>query len=372
MRATMVGALALYALLLSSYLLYDTLTHRQRHQQSRRRRSALRTIEERVSRLLVSRLIAAQERNSIGCAPRTQPGIVRVTSVLLGGVEAAEQYTALLRTAEMMSGCNGTLHFYALSDEPTVQHLERLLDRQIDIAGKRPTRLSQAPHVELRVRLAKPWVAQLPETVKSVNAHYSGTPALLKLRYADVFPELDRVISLDIDTVVLGDLEWLWTESRNLFRANPEAMIAMATEQSEWYKGGVGDPYRWPHVGRGFNSGVMVMNLQRLRRQHWSKMWLDAFHRTLRDHPDWHLQLGDQDIFNAAFFYHPQIVVALGCGWNLQDAGLKTEAALCPDTNARIFHANFFAKRDRKWRGLFRALWQPSTSRGQGLNPKYI
>lgn len=51
-----------------------------------------------------------------------------------------------------------------------------------------------------------------------------------------------------------------------------------------------------------------------------------AYTKVLEENPSYVLQLGDQDIFNAAIALRPELVSKLPCGWNLQDGGLSTFA----------------------------------------------
>ena len=76
------------------------------------------------------------------------------------------------------------------------------------------------------------------------------------------------MLVLDVDTVVLDDLAKLWK-----IKDRPKrSLFYMAEEQSQWYintdfGGLLGSDeykYRWPHHGRGFNSGVILMDLDRV------------------------------------------------------------------------------------------------------------
>ena len=61
----------------------------------------------------------------------------------------------------------------------------------------------------------------------------------------------------------------------------------------------------------GLNSGVMLMNLTRIRQLDWEKYILDIYH-------DYNTQLalGDQDILNIFFHFHPELLYLYPCNNN--------------------------------------------------------
>ena len=76
---------------------------------------------------------------------------------------------------------------------------------------------------------------------------------LMKAALSRVFPELDRVLWLDCDTVVLHDLSELWELDME------DYYYGMALQYDDGREGkfSEGDPY--------YNAGVMLCNLKRLR-----------------------------------------------------------------------------------------------------------
>lgn len=71
----------------------------------------------------------------------------------------------------------------------------------------------------------------------------------IRAAFSKVFPELDRVISIDLDTIVLGDVSPLWT--MDLCGCH----VAMCRE--EYMSAQLGRPY--------WNNGICVMDLARIR-----------------------------------------------------------------------------------------------------------
>ena len=51
-------------------------------------------------------------------------------------------------------------------------------------------------------------------------------------------------------------------------------LFALVENQSDWYKGSLWTDHRpWPAVGRGYNTGVILMNLERMREHDWRNKW---------------------------------------------------------------------------------------------------
>ena len=71
----------------------------------------------------------------------------------------------------------------------------------------------------------------------------------IRAAFSKIFPELDRVISIDLDTIVLGDVSPLWR--MDLCGCH----VAMCRE--EYMSAQLGRPY--------WNNGVCVMDLARIR-----------------------------------------------------------------------------------------------------------
>ena len=50
--------------------------------------------------------------------------------------------------------------------------------------------------------------------------------------------------------------------------------IGLVENQSDWYLGKLWKNHRpWPAVGRGFNTGVILLDLEKLRRINWMQTW---------------------------------------------------------------------------------------------------
>lgn len=83
--------------------------------------------------------------------------------------------------------------------------------------------------------------------------------------------------------------------------------------ESNWYY----TDSRWPAVGRGFNTGVMLLDLYKIRKTlNWTALW----HKTVKTHLEWlkETKLADQDVINAMIKMNPHIVNNISCQYNVQ------------------------------------------------------
>ncbi|CAI9153498.1 unnamed protein product [Rangifer tarandus platyrhynchus] len=155
----------------------------------------------------------------------------------------------------------------------------------------------------------KPQVSWIP------NKHYSGLYGLMKLVLPSALPpDLARVIVLDTDVTFASDIAELWALFAHF---SDKQAIGLVENQSDWYLGNLWRNHRpWPALGRGFNTGVILLRLDRLRQAGWEQMWKLTATRELLTLPA--TSLADQDIFNAVIKEHPWLVQPLPCIWNVQ------------------------------------------------------
>ncbi|KAH7970609.1 hypothetical protein HPB49_012083 [Dermacentor silvarum] len=93
---------------------------------------------------------------------------------------------------------------------------------------------------------------------------------------------------------------------------NSSHLAALAPESediaSNWYRNFAMHPFYQP---LGVNSGVMLMNLTRMRQFGWE----EAHGPLLRKYGG-NMSFGDQDLLNILFSAHPERLLLLSCRWN--------------------------------------------------------
>lgn len=115
-----------------------------------------------------------------------------------------------------------------------------------------------------------------------------STAATLKFCLSDLFPEIDRLLYLDGDVIVQSDLTQLFeTDITNVYAAVAKDYNGLTYPNDVWQRLGIN------HTAY-FNSGVMLLNLKKMREDSISKKLIEY-----RLHGINHYM--DQDAFNVVF-----------------------------------------------------------------------
>ncbi|KAA0196273.1 hypothetical protein HAZT_HAZT000818 [Hyalella azteca] len=217
------------------------------------------------------------------------------------------------------------LHFHFIVDDKARVVLHTLLSSW------------NIPHGSLSVSFHD--IVPLTDLISWVpNKHYSALYGLVKLTLNKALPRsLDKVIVLDTDITVATDIAQLWSYFAKL---KPQQLFGLGENQSDWYLGKLWKSHRpWPAVGRGYNTGVMLVRLGALRASNWTQMWRLAAERHLTTLLA--TQLADQDIINAVIKEHPEIAYKLPCQWNVQlSDNTRSETCYLEVADIKAIHWN--------------------------------
>ncbi|NXG85120.1 LARG2 glucuronyltransferase, partial [Stercorarius parasiticus] len=177
-----------------------------------------------------------------------------------------------------------------------------------------------------------------PEVSWIPNKHYSGIYGLMKLTLTKALPSnLSKVIVLDTDITFATDIAELWAV---FGKFSDKQVIGLVENQSDWYLGNLWKNHKpWPALGRGFNTGVILLLLDRLRRLGWEQMWRLTAERELMSMLS--TSLADQDIFNAVIKQDPSLVYRLPCFWNVQLSDhTRSEQCYTEVSDLKVIHWN--------------------------------
>ncbi|XP_029438002.1 LARGE xylosyl- and glucuronyltransferase 2 isoform X2 [Rhinatrema bivittatum] len=170
------------------------------------------------------------------------------------------------------------------------------------------------------------------------NKHYSGIYGLMKLTLTKALPsDLSKVIVLDTDITFATDIAELWA----IFRKFSDTQaIGLVENQSDWYLGNLWKNHKpWPALGRGFNTGVILLLLEKLRNIGWEQMWHLTAELELMSMLS--TSLADQDIFNAVIKQTPALVFQLPCYWNVQLSDhTRAEQCYSEVSDLKVIHWN--------------------------------
>lgn len=149
------------------------------------------------------------------------------------------------------------------------------------------------------------------------------------------------MLYLDSDTLFLSPVREVWSFFEQF---NSSQIAGMAPEHEDtnagWYNRFSRHPYYPP---LGVNSGVMLMNLTRMRQFNWTERILPIY-----DTYKLKLVWGDQDIINILFHFHPEKLFVFSCAYNYR-ADHCMYMSVCNTTSIEILHGN---------RGYFHSLAQ--------------
>nr|AAH76793.1 MGC83717 protein [Xenopus laevis] len=159
------------------------------------------------------------------------------------------------------------------------------------------------------------------------GTYYSDSIFFLSVALHQIMPkEIYRIVQLDLDLKFKTNIRELFEEFDNFMHTS---VIGIAPEMQPVYRHTfwqyrrenpltkVGDPP--PDGMPGFNSGVMLLNLEAMRL---SKLYNELLEpnavQQLAEKYHFKGHLGDQDFFSMIGMEHPELFYVLDCGWNRQ------------------------------------------------------
>lgn len=140
-----------------------------------------------------------------------------------------------------------------------------------------------------------------------------------------MFLQYDKGVYVDSDTIIMSDIAELYDMELDdkVIAARPDLKVAMVPEFIDYVEKALGVPH-----GDYVNSGVLLMDLKKLRKEHYITKMTDL----IKEDAD--LVAPDQDYLNVIL---KGKIMKLGKEWNLQPEGEPTEGA-------KILHYNLSKK----------------------------
>ncbi|KAI6651983.1 hypothetical protein LOD99_4528 [Oopsacas minuta] len=170
------------------------------------------------------------------------------------------------------------------------------------------------------------------------NSHHSGIFGLSKLIVEEILPiTISKVILLDTDIVVIDSLQGLWDLFELMGR---NQFIGLVENLSNYYT----EKRMFTSLGRGYNTGVMLMDLEKMRAMKWLELWQKE--HTLLQEKIGRVQQADQDIINSFLSHYPDYVYQLPCVWNYQISAKSLAKQICNENSYTIVHWNSPSKHE--------------------------
>ncbi|XP_068233819.1 glucoside xylosyltransferase 1-like [Palaemon carinicauda] len=165
--------------------------------------------------------------------------------------------------------------------------------------------------------------------------------------------DIDAAVLVDTDTIFLRPPEDLL---REIYRFNESQAVGMVQTSKGYVRKQI--PFPKPN---GANTGVMVMNLTRLRalREGWTNVTLKAFDKYRKRLS----AFKTNDIVNIAVGQNPEIYYNLDCVWNYNTGSCIGSKNICPKAETSgvyLLHGTkgvFTRHRSIKFRSVFDA-WE--------------
>ncbi|XP_047736071.1 glucoside xylosyltransferase 2-like [Hyalella azteca] len=152
-----------------------------------------------------------------------------------------------------------------------------------------------------------------------------------KLIFEKMYPEEDALIYLDTDIVFLRPIEDLWRVFKNF---NDEQLFGAVTPLWRIFNDKPFTEFEKMvnFAGRGFNAGLLLLNLTRIRSQ--AEKWQAALQSALEV-----VAFNEQSLFNLMMNLNPEHFYEMDCEWNFR-LGLCTNVThRCPGLVANGVHA---------------------------------
>ncbi|KAM6987058.1 glucoside xylosyltransferase 1 [Aplochiton taeniatus] len=178
-----------------------------------------------------------------------------------------------------------------------------------------------------------------------------------------ILKDVDSLVYVDSDILFLHPIDELWAF---LSAFNSSQMVAMAPEHEEprlaWYNRFA----RHPYYGRtGINSGVMLMNMTRIRDAYFKNdmtsvelRWEELLMPLLQKYK-LNITWGDQDLLNIIFHHNPEYLLEVPCQWNYRPDHCiyGSNCVSAEEGGIYILHGNRGVYHDHK-QPAFRAIYE--------------
>ncbi|KAM9327587.1 glucoside xylosyltransferase 1-like isoform 1-T1 [Pholidichthys leucotaenia] len=209
---------------------------------------------------------------------------------------------------------------------------------------------------------------------KTLRSLFPVTSVFSLLSWQLILKDVDSIVYVDSDILFLQPVDRLWGF---LSRFNSSQLAAMAPEHEEpriaWYSRFA----RHPYYGRtGINSGVMLMNMTRMRNMFFKNdmtsvglRWEELLMPLLQKYK-LNITWGDQDLLNIIFHYNPESLLEFPCQWNYRPDHCiyGSNCASAEEDGIYILHGNRGVYHDYK-QPAFRAVYDSIKKYTFGTDP---
>ncbi|TRZ26667.1 hypothetical protein HGM15179_000438 [Zosterops borbonicus] len=272
--------------------------------------------------------------------------------------ERLEETVTMLRSAIIFS--IKPLHFHIFAEDQLHESFKDILD-EFPYEGK-------VNYTLYPITFPSESAAEWKKLFKPCASQRLFLPLILK--------NVDSLLYVDTDILFLRPVDDIWSF---LGKFNSTQIAAMAPEHEEPRIGWYNRFARHPYYGvTGINSGVMLMNMTRIRRKYFKNdmtpvrlQWGEILMPLLKKYK-LNITWGDQDLLNIMFFHNPESLYVFPCQWNYRPDhciyGSNCKAA--EEEGIFILHGNRGVYHDDK-QPTFRAVYEAIKNDNQGIRPSH-
>lgn len=221
--------------------------------------------------------------------------------------------------------CN--VHFHVLVDTTTAYHVLNVLNRRWCQVEGSNIKISLYNLQEVQMTILPYHHRMMNYFSSENNLYYNRTIFFVEALLHKVLPEVVRkVMVFDIDIMINSSIRELYGYFEHFSASH---LIGLAFEQQPTYMHYTAEYRKYnpstqigsppPYGNPGFNSGVILMDLEKLRNSDIYNNFLSSvgLHNAAEKY-SFQGNLGDQDFFSLLSFDYPELFYVLPCTWNRQ------------------------------------------------------
>lgn len=247
------------------------------------------------------------------------PEVVTITMTVCGE-ERSEEFLTSVKSALLFSASTDyQLKFVIFSDKEKIETIETSLKemqkfKKFDFV-LREVNFTRVANVELWKNMFLPGAAQ-------------------RLFFPSLMPEVKTTIYLDFDTIFLSSPFDLFQRFALFKPSQIAGLVTNSFNQSSWYPMNSSVPF---YGKTGLNSGVMLMDLEKMRNIDWESKILAIYDKYKNN-----LQWCDQDLINIYFHNNPDQLHEIPCEFNYRTDFCKSaNKSLCEAPEGiKLVHGN--------------------------------
>ncbi len=284
----------------------------------------------------------------INTTPKDQDGPV-IHLAVVSCITRVEETLVMFRSALLQT--RARLHFHVFADDINTPQYEKEMStwKCFQDGG-------QASYTLHPIQLPKQNEAKWRTLWRPCASQRLFLPKLLG--------DVDALIYVDTDVLFMRPLDDIW-EYFSLFNSTQLAALSPEHEPKGSRAGWYNRFARHPFYGElGLNSGVMLMNLTRMREVGWVDKMVEYYQ-------EYNLKItwGDQDLINIFFHYYPERVYVYECEWNLRPDHCMYGSTCdsVEERGASVIHGNREVFHNEK-QPAFKAVYEAFLKQGEDKN----